>query len=139
MTFNDEYKAILRLKSEEDKKYLYELPDYWETSPAIQAEIALFTRNLKDTINFLDNDCDGEQLGCLSEVFDPISAKLQSWEFIDAILQVAKKFPEETKKYSIDNFIASAIGQLNDSVYEQRYKLKNKRRGKIKKSSSEAQ
>ena len=130
MTFNEEYKAILRLKSEEDKKYLYELPNYWETSPAIQAEIALFTRNLKDTVNFLDNDCDGEQLGCLSEVFDPISAKLQSWEFIDAISRVANKFPAETKKYSIDNFIASAIGQLNDSVYEQRYKLINKRKTK---------
>jgi hypothetical protein len=126
MTLKDEFIPILKQRIDEENRFLSELPDYWATSPAIRAEIALFTRNLKDTINFLDNDCDGEQLTWLMEVADEISAKLQSWDFIDALYRAADKFPTEDKEYHVKDHIASAIGQLNDSVYEQRYKLENK-------------
>lgn len=125
MSLKDEYVKIINLREEEDRKHLSELPDYWENSPAINAEIELFTRNLQETIGFLDNDCTADQLSWMSEVFEEISAKLQSWDFIDALGRCADKYPEECKVYNIKECIEYAIGQLNDDVYQQRFSLKN--------------
>ena len=121
MSIKDEYAEIVKLREEESDKCLPELPDYWETSPAINAEIALFTRNLQETVQFLDNDCTADQLSWMSEVFEEISAKLQSWEFIDALKRTADRFPEECKKHCIRDSIQFAEGQLSAEVYRQRY------------------
>ena len=121
MSIKDEYAEIVKLREEESDKCLTELPDYWETSPAINAEIALFTRNLQETVAFLDNDCTADQLSWMGEVFEEISAKLQSWEFIDALKRAADRFPEECDKHRIRDSIAFAEGQLSDEVYRQRY------------------
>ena len=125
MSLKDEYVKIINQREEEDRKHLSELPDYWENSPAINAEIELFSRNLQETIDFLDNDCTADQLSWMSEVFEEISAKLQSWDFIDALNRCADKYPEECKVYSIKECIEYAIGQLDDDVYQQRFPLKN--------------
>ena len=125
MSLKDEYVKIINLREEEDRKHLSEIPDYWEKSPAINAEIELFTKNLQETIGFLDNDCTADQLSWMSEVFEEISAKLQSWDFIDALGRCADKYPEECKIYNIKECIEYAIGQLNDDVYQQRFPLKN--------------
>ena len=121
MSIKEEYAEIVKLLDEEEKKCLPELPDYWETSPAIKAEIELFTRDLHETVRFLDHDCTAEQLIWLSDVFEEISAKLQSWEFIDASKRAADRFPEECKTYNIRECISFAEGQLDDAVYETRY------------------
>ena len=114
MKIKDEYAKIIKLREEEDRKHLSELPDYWETSSAIKAEIELLSRNLQETIDFLDNDCTADQLSWMSEIFEEISAKLQSWDFIDALGRCADKYPEECKVYNIRECIEYAIGQLND-------------------------
>ena len=123
MSVKDEYTIILHQRLKEDG--IDNTPDYYETSPTIKAEIELFARNIQDTIGFLDNDCTAEQLVWLSEVFEEISAKLQSWDFIDALGRCADKYPEECKVYNIKECIEYAIGQLNDDVYQQRFPLKN--------------
>ena len=117
----EEYAEIVKLREEEEDKDLSELPDYWETSPAIKAEIELFTRNLQETVQFLDNDCTADQLIWLSEVFEEISAKLQSWEFIDALSRCFDKYQKECDGYNVRNCILYAEGQLNDEVYRQRH------------------
>ena len=123
MSIKDEYVVILRQRLKEDG--IDDTPDYYEMSPTINAEIELLARNLQETVDFLDNDCTGEQLVWLSEVFEEISAKLQSWDFIDALNRCADKYPEECKIYNIRECIEYAIGQLNDDVYQQRFLLKN--------------
>ena len=123
MSIKDEYTIIFHQRLKEDG--IDDTPDYYETSPTIKAEIELFSRNLQATIDFLDNDCTAEQLVWLSEVFEEISAKLQSWDFIDALGRCADKYPEECKVYNIKECIEYAIGQLNDDVYQQRFQLKN--------------
>ena len=123
MSIKDEYPEIIKQRIKDDG--LDDTPDYWETSPTIKCEIELFTRNLQETIDFLDNDCTAEQLSWMSEVFEEISAKLQSWDFIDALNRCADKYPEECKVYSIKECIEYAIGQLDDDVYQQRFPLKN--------------
>ena len=121
MSVKDEYAEIVKQLVEEEKKCLPELPDYWETSPAINAVIALFTRDLRETVQVLDNDCTAEQLIWLSEVFEEISAKLQSWEFIDALSRCFGKFQKECEGYNVKNCISFAEGQLSPEVYRRRY------------------
>ena len=121
MSIAEEYKKIVRQLELERKNHLDEVPNYEDVSLAIKPEIALFTRNLLETIQFLDDECTAEQLVWLSEVFDPISAKLQSWAFIDALKRAADRFPKECEQYSIRDFILSAEGQLNDDVYRQHH------------------
>ena len=123
MSIKDEYPEIIKQRIKDDG--LDDTPDYYETSPTIKAEIELFSRNLQATIDFLDNDCTAEQLVWLSEVFEEISAKLQSWDFIDALQRCADRYTEECKVYNIRECIEYAIGQLNDEVYQQRFPLKN--------------
>ncbi|MCQ2380219.1 MAG: hypothetical protein MJ025_04780 [Victivallaceae bacterium] len=121
MSIKEEFAEIVKLLEKEDGKCLSELPDYWETSPAVKAEIELFTNNLQETIQFLDNDCTADQLLWLSEVLDEISVKLQSWEFIDALSRCFNRFQKECKGYAVKDCISFAEGQLRADVYRQRY------------------
>ena len=121
MSIAEEYKKIVRQLEIERKNHLDEVPNYEDVSLAIKPEIALFTRNLQETIQFLDNDCTEDQLSWMMEVFEKISAKLQSWEFIDALKRAADRFPKACEEYSIRDFILFAEGQLNDDVYRQRH------------------
>ena len=121
MSIAEEYKKIVRQLELERKNHLDEVPNYEDVSLAIKPEIALFTRNLQETIQFLDNDCTADQLSWMMEVFEEISAKLQSWEFIDALKRAADRFPEECAQYNIRECILFAEGQLNDDVYRQRH------------------
>ncbi|MBO4490471.1 MAG: hypothetical protein J5944_03815 [Lentisphaeria bacterium] len=121
MSIAEEYKSIVQRLEFERQSHLDELPDYEDVSLAIKPEIALFTRSLRETIEFLDNDCTADQLSWMSEVFENISAKLQSWEFIDALKRAADRFPDACKIYNIRECISYAEGQLSDEVYRQRY------------------
>ena len=114
MKIKDKYPEIIKLRETEE-----ELP--WEDMKSIKATIELFTANLQETIDFLDNDCTADQFSWMSEVFDEISEKLQSWEFIDALRRTAAKYPEETRKYNVLSFIETAEGMLSDEVYAQRH------------------
>ncbi len=114
MKIKDKYPKIIKLRETEE-----ELP--WDDMKSIKATIQLFTTNLQETIDFLDNDCTADQFSWMSEVFDEISEKLQSWEFIDALRRTAAKYPEETRKYNVLSFIETAEGMLSDEVYSQRH------------------
>ena len=94
MSIKSEYEIIVKRLEYENKNHLTEVPNYEEISLAIKPEIELFSRNLQETIDFLDNDCTADQLSWMSEVFEEISAKLQSWDFIDALNRCADKYPE---------------------------------------------
>lgn len=61
----------------------------------------LLSENIEDTINFMNNEINGEEFVWISEVFYDIADKTQSKEFIKALYEIAKKFPGETKKYNI--------------------------------------
>ena len=114
MKIKDKYPEIIKLRETEE-----ELP--WDDMKSIKATIQLFTANLQETIDFLDNDCTAEQFSWMSEVFDEISEKLQSWEFIDALRRTAAKYPEETENYNVLSFIDLAERVLTPEVYFQRY------------------
>lgn len=74
----------------------------------------LMSQNIDDTINFMKNNINGTEFVWISEVFDDIADKTQSREFINALYEIAKKFPEETKKYYIIGSIEFADEFIED-------------------------
>ena len=87
MSIKEEFARIIRQLAVDENAKFHENEDYFETSPLIQAEIELFTRNLEETIAYLDNECTEYEFEWLSEVFEEISLKLDSMEFIDALMR----------------------------------------------------
>ena len=119
--FKREFSQIIKLLKIDSEEYYTDLPYYWDASPVILAEIAVLSRNLEDTIRFLDHDCTGEQLDWMCAVFGEVSFNLKSWEFVDALERAADRL---SKNYSVDrirDFIKDAIGVLPDEVYGQRF------------------
>ena len=53
---------------------------------------AVFVESKEDTIAYL-NHCNKENLYWIAEIFDDISAQLQSTEFIECIEQLGKNIP----------------------------------------------
>ena len=58
-------------------------------------------KHIDETIEFVKNECSANEFSTLSEIFDDITNKSKSREFIQAIREAAKRFPEECEKYTI--------------------------------------
>lgn len=68
----------------------------------------LLSRNMEETIAFLDNECSSEQYAWISDVFDFVAKKTMSKEFVLALYRLSSKYPEETKENRLDLFIEDA-------------------------------
>lgn len=102
----EEFAKIVAVLEETDMNNYAVIEPLWEN------EIALFTRDIKETIDFVKNDCTASQFSWMSEVWDEIAEKTKSKEFINCIKETAKKFPEECAKFNIAGSIESAEGYL---------------------------
>ena len=81
----------------------------------------MLSRNLQDTIRFLDLDCTGEQLDYMCAVFGEVSFRLKSWEFVDALERAADRLSKNCSEYSIRDCIEYVIGVLPNEIYRQRF------------------
>lgn len=90
----DEIRAALAERRNTDDNWSDGLERCWER------ETELLSRDISETIAFLEI-CSAEEFVLLSEVFDDVSERAQSREFIDCLYRIAAKFPEETEKYHI--------------------------------------
>lgn len=80
----------------------------WGVEHCRKKEIELLTANMNETLQYLDEECTGDDFGWISEVFEEIAEITQSKRFIEALRRLAEKYPEETKVYNIISFIDSA-------------------------------
>ena len=106
MTLFNQYQKIV-----EERKNMKGDIDY-DNNPVIKKSIELFSEDINATIEFLENQCTGEQFIWLSEIFEEIAEKTQSKEFINCLYETAQKFPDETKKYNIISFIDDAADTI---------------------------
>lgn len=72
-----------------------------------EEEISIMSRDVNQTIDFLENRCTGEEFVWLSEVFEEVQEQVQSESFRQCLLAVAEKYPNETKEYNILDFIST--------------------------------
>ena len=87
----DEIRTSITKRATTDDEWDYGVKQCWEE------EIEILSRNIDDTIAFLENDCTADEFSWLSEVFDDVAEKTQSRAFVDCLYKVAKKFPDECK------------------------------------------
>lgn len=107
MSISKEYAKLII----ERKTYQGDI-DY-DHNPIIKAMIELFTKDVKQTIQFLETECTGEQIIWISEILDEIIEITKSQEILDAYCVAVEKYPELGKKYNIKYFIESAADYLD--------------------------
>ena len=72
----------------------------------------IIAKDYNDFISFLENDCTGDDLAWLSEIYDEIIDIFPKQKIIDELRNVAMKFPNEVKEYNIESFINDAEEHL---------------------------
>ena len=74
--------------------------------------IDLICSHIDEAVDFVLNDCTGEEYIWLSEIFLEITESSRSHEFVRAIRSLLTKYPEESKKAYIEDFVEEAEGVL---------------------------
>ena len=98
----EEIRAAIKERAATDDEWAYGVQKCWNK------EIEILSRNMEGTIRFLESDCTADEFSWLSEIFDDVAEKTQSRAFVDCLYRVAKKYPQETKKYYINHVIQFA-------------------------------
>ena len=84
----------------------------YEHNPIIQSMIELLTKDVDKTVQFLEDECNDEQIIWLSEILDEIIEITKSRKIIEACYVVADKYHEVAEQYNIKFFIDSATEYL---------------------------
>ena len=71
-------------------------------------------------IEYMKNEMTENEYSTLSEISDEIACEYPSLEFIEAYKMLAEKYPEETEKYHIADFIRDAEKSVRYSISEGR-------------------
>ncbi|MEY8381492.1 hypothetical protein AAK979_10790 [Ileibacterium valens] len=103
MIFSKEYRSLLKKRLETNDEIL----TYNESF--IKDTIRLFSQNIQEAIDFLNNDCTADEYIWISELIDDIAAESKSIRLIQTYASLADKYPKETKDYNIQSFINSAM------------------------------
>lgn len=100
--FTDDIRYAITKRKSVDDEWDYGIQLCW------QEETKIMSQDMDKTVEFLDNECTAEEFSLLSEVFEDVAEQTQSQAFVDCLYRVAKKYPEETKKYNVMSFIDTA-------------------------------
>lgn len=77
-------------------------------------EIEILSRDIQQTINFIENKCSDDTFYWISEVFEDVAEVTQSKEFIIAIKNRAEKITDTQKLQNLQKDIIFAENKLID-------------------------
>ena len=91
-----EYKAIIA----ERKRIAVETDDNWDYGIEMcwNKLIDMLTKDINETIDFLENVCSPDEINWTSEIFEDIVQKTNSKEFVAALHRIYEKMPEDVKQ-----------------------------------------
>ena len=91
-----EYKAIIA----ERKRIAVETDDHWDYGIEMcwNKLIDMLTKDINETIDFLENVCSPDEINWTSEIFEDIVQKTNSKEFVAALHRIYEKMPEDVKQ-----------------------------------------
>ncbi len=84
MIENEIDKVLTRLKALHPEDYIA-IQKCWDE------EIEILTRDMAETISFIENECDDDTFCWIGKVFEDVAERTQSKEFVDAIKNRAEK------------------------------------------------
>lgn len=106
----EKFKDII---AEKDRMSWADREDYYRMSKLWREMTDLIVNSdedFNDFLKYMRDEMTENEYGYLSEISDEISQEKPSYEFIDVYKFLAEKYPEETKKYGILDFIEVAEG-----------------------------
>ena len=89
------------------------LEDDFETQKCWDEEIKILSRDISETLNFIENDCDDEIFCWIAEIFEDVAEITQSKEFVESIKNRAAKIVDEENRHSVETDIHFAESQLD--------------------------
>ena len=100
----------------ERKRIAVETQDEWDygIEQCWKKITEILTRDITQTINFIENDCDDDTFCWIGEVFYDIVEITQSKEFIAAIKRRADKVVNDKDRQSVNVDVNFAEGSLFD-------------------------
>ncbi len=111
MELRIEYQKLV----EAQKAVSPELPNWDKTPPFLEA-INLLSQNLKDTVEFIEQDCTAEQLVWMSVIAVDVAGILKDRRFTDAMKKASVKFAAELEGYNVDECIADAENKIEEET-----------------------
>ncbi|WP_033515260.1 hypothetical protein [Bifidobacterium cuniculi] len=103
-----QWKQITAKRASIDDECYWEVEDQWK----VMAKFLL--KNIHDTIQFLNTDCDGDDITWISEVFDQLITRTQSITLMIAIQDAINRHPEADGKYLLTKNLNWAIEDFGD-------------------------
>lgn len=84
----EEIRAVIGQRSE--------IPFQWENliEQCWKEETEILSRNINDTIYFLENECTADEFSWLSEIFDDVAEKTRSRKFVDCRIVLRTDIPK---------------------------------------------
>ncbi|MBR3746954.1 MAG: hypothetical protein IKP64_10725 [Selenomonadaceae bacterium] len=104
----EELKAVIAERIRTDDEWDYGLEQCWNK------EIEILTRDISQTINFIENECDDDTFCWIGEVFDEVADRTQSKEFVDAIKRRATKVVDDKERRSVEVDVRYAEYKIDD-------------------------
>lgn len=105
-SFGDNLRSMIVERS----KIFYE--DVFETNRCWRKMTDLICSHIDEAVDFLLNDCTGEEYIWLSEIFLEITEGSRSHAFVNAIRSLLDKYPAESRKANVADFVEEAEGVL---------------------------
>lgn len=93
--------------------------DYVGTQKCWDEETAMLLRDMNQTINFIENECDDNTFCWVGEIFEDVAEQAelnQSEEFIAAIKKRAQKIIDDKDRRSVEIDISFAEDRLNEKL-----------------------
>lgn len=118
MTYKLEIKELVEQMKYDEKKYLYDVPEYYDNYA--KKLLKIVNNDITKYIDFLDNDCTPEDLYYLSEFFPEVAGLTGSREFVECLYRFNDKFPKEAKELKLYLAIEDAEDELE--YFEERIK-----------------
>ena len=85
---------------------------YWKM------EVDLFKKDIKQTVNYFDNDCTIEEFDWFSEIFESLAECTQSKEIVDSLFRFILNHPECVNMPGVYEHCLYAEGAIADDDWE---------------------
>ena len=95
---------ILRLKIGLENNWQYE--QWWNHVTDFVSE------KMNDLFSFIENEISADEFSTLSEIWDDVAKKTQNKQFIFVLHKAIQKFPEESEKYHLEEFLDDAKWEI---------------------------
>ena len=95
----------------------------WEVDEILKKLLNIILKDEQsfyEFIEYMKNEMTENEYSTLSEISDEIACEYPSLEFIEAYKMLREKYPEETEKYHIADFIRDAEQSVRYSISEGR-------------------